>query len=287
MNNPIKIALTGAGGFIGQYVVSELLDRNVSVTVVGRDVSKLVQYEGRAQIVQLDLKNASEGVFKDLNSPDILLHLAWNGLPNYRALYHYEEELACQYKFLKIMIEEGLNNLLVTGTCFEYGMQSGALAESLDTCPDNPYGFAKDTLRKQLMFLKQSLAFNITWARLFYMYGEGQSSNSLLSQLQRAVVTGDKAFSMSGGEQLRDYLPVTEVARLLVELAMSQKDCGVINICSGKPSSVRGVVEQWLEKNQWQIELNLGCYPYPNYEPMAFWGDRVKLDEFINNQGVV
>ena len=26
------------------------------------------------------------------------------------------------------------------------------------------------------------------------------------------------------------------------------------------------------------MKLNLGYYPYPTYEPMAFWGDNTKLD---------
>jgi len=30
------------------------------------------------------------------------------------------------------------------------------------------------------------------------------------------------------------------------------------------------------------VELNLGFYPYPSYEPMAFWGDNSKLNEIIN-----
>jgi dTDP-6-deoxy-L-talose 4-dehydrogenase (NAD+) len=41
---------------------------------------------------------------------------------------------------------------------------------------------------------------------------------------------------------------------------------------------VRRLVEQWIERNGWSIDLELGRYPYPDYEPMAFWGDRRKLD---------
>ena len=77
---------------------------------------------------------------------------------------------------------------------------------------------------------------------------------------------------MSGGEQLRDYLSVVDVARQIVKLAMAESEIGSVNICSGKPISVRRLVEQWLEENKWEIDLNLGYYPYPSYEPMAFWG---------------
>ena len=95
---------------------------------------------------------------------------------------------------------------------------------------------------------------------------------------------GDKVFNMSGGEQLRDYLHISEIARQIVRLAMSQRDTGVINICSGNPVSVRRLAEQWLRENNWEIELNLGYYPYPDYEPMAFWGDRRLLDANLGQQ---
>ena len=50
------------------------------------------------------------------------------------------------------------------------------------------------------------------------MYGQGQSSTSLFTKLKEAIVRGDKVFNMSGGEQLRDYLPVGEIARQIVRL---------------------------------------------------------------------
>ena len=207
-----------------------------------------------------------------MGQPDVLIHLAWDGLPNYKSLHHFETELPRQYQFLKTMIEAGLPSLLVTGTCFEYGMQSGPLSESMPTRPDNPYGFAKDALRRQLEFLKSVKPFSLAWARLFYMYGEGQPSTSLYPKLKEAVLRGDKVFNMSGGEQLRDYLSAGDVARRIVRCALLHRDIGAVNICSGKPVSVRWLVEQWLRENNWEIALNLGYYPYPDYEPMAFWG---------------
>jgi dTDP-6-deoxy-L-talose 4-dehydrogenase (NAD+) len=42
-------------------------------------------------------------------------------------------------------------------------------------------------------------------------------------------------------------------------------------------------VEGWIAENGWEIALNLGHYPYPDYEPMAFWGDRDRLDAILNN----
>ena len=280
----MKVAVTGAGGFIGRHVLAELERRSVVATAVVRPSSSTSPSLAKHATARIDLQNPPPNAFELMGSPDVLIHLAWGGLPNYKSLHHFEQELPAQYRFLKGLVESGLKNLVVTGTCFEYGMQSGPLREEMETRPTNPYGCAKDTLRRQLEYLKRDQSFTLTWARLFYVYGDGQAKNSLLPQLKGAVERGDKVFNMSGGEQLRDYLPITEVAKCLVSLAMGNRDNGIVNICSGKPMSVRKLVEGWIKENDWSIDLNLGYYTYPDYEPMAFWGERHKLDRCLESQ---
>lgn len=280
----MKVAVTGASGFIGRHVLAELGKHEVDLVAVTRDSARLHDLDKSVRVVEIDIASPAPDCFERLGEPDVLIHLAWDGLPNYKSLHHYETELPRQYQFLKTMVEAGLQSLLVTGTCFEYGMQSGALTAGMPTKPNNPYGYAKDSLRQQLEYLKLTRSFNLTWGRLFYMYGEGQPNTSLYPKLKEAALRGDKVFNMSGGEQLRDYLPVNEVARQIVQLAMTRRDMGTINICSGNPISVRRLVEQWLRENNWEIELNLGYYPYPDYEPMAFWGNRTRLDTTLEWQ---
>jgi nucleoside-diphosphate-sugar epimerase len=274
----MKVAVTGASGFVGHHVLNALLAEKVEIYAVTRNISKLCNLDKSINILELDIKDCNGDVFEKIGAPDVLIHLAWDGLPNYKSLHHFETELPKQYMFLKKLIDGGLSSLFVAGTCFEYGMQSGALSANIETRPNNPYGYAKDALRKQLEFLKIVKSFNLTWARLFYMYGENQPSTSLYPKLLEAVKRGDKVFNMSGGEQLRDYLPVEEVAHQVVNLALAQCDAGLVNICSGKPISVHRQVEKWLDENNAKMELNLGFYPYPDYEPMEFWGDRQYLD---------
>lgn len=64
-----------------------------------------------------------------LGNPDLLLHLAWDGLQNYRALHQFEMELLRQYAFLSSAVRSGLPALVAVGTCLEYGRQSGCLGQ--------------------------------------------------------------------------------------------------------------------------------------------------------------
>lgn len=256
----MKIAVSGASGFIGRHVVAELERRGLPMSLLARDAGT-----DPAQRYEL------------AGRPDTLIHLAWGGLPNYQSPHHYEQELPAQYALLKGLVGAGLKTLVVAGTCFEYGMQSGPLCEDLETRPANPYAFAKDALRRQLEFLQRQTPFALTWARLFYLHGDGQAAGSLWPQLQSAAARGDALFPMSGGEQLRDYLPVAEVAKHLVDLALTQHDNGIVNVCSGQPVSVRRLVEAWIADKGWTIRPELGRFPYPAHEPMAFWGDERKL----------
>ena len=275
----MKILVTGASGFIGNYVVEELLKYGHKIIASAVEHSQKINsnWIEKVDYIQADLNENKDDWFTFFNKPDQIIHLAWEGLPNYKEMFHLERNLPNNYLFLKNMIEHGLKSLVVTGTCFEYGMQSGALSEDMETKPDNSYGLAKDTLRKFLEQLQKKIDFELNWVRLFYVYGKGQNPNAILSQLDKSLENGDTIFNMSGGEQLRDYLPVEKVAEYIVKIAMQDRINGIINCCSGRPISIRRLVENYMAENEKSIHLNLGYYPYLDYEPMAFWGDDNKL----------
>ncbi len=275
----MKVLVTGATGFIGSYVVEELLRNGYTTIATSRSTKNKIKHKWikDTDYVSADLAENRKDWYTFLGKPDILIHLAWDGLPHYKELFHIERNLSGNYFFLKNLIEHGLKKIVVTGTCLEYGLRCGALGEDLEAKPANPYALAKDSLRKFLEQLQKQIDFDLKWIRLFYMYGKGQSSNSILSQLEAALEKGDKVFNMSGGEQLRDYLPVVKVAEYIVKLTTQDKVSGIINCCSGQPISIRKLVEDYISERNNGIELKLGYYPYADYEPMAFWGNDNKL----------
>jgi nucleoside-diphosphate-sugar epimerase len=282
-----KILVTGATGFIGNYVVSELI--RTGHRVIASSASAVnagnKQWFQNVEYIQFDFAgfDNAKNYFEFFQSPDLMIHLAWEGLPNYTANFHLDVNLARHQSLLKNLIANGLKDLTVTGTCLEYGFQEGKLDESMPAKPSNPYAIAKNNLRESLEEFRNDHPFNFKWVRLFYMYGKGQNPNSLLSQLDKALANEDQVFNMSGGEQLRDYLPVETVAKYIVAIALQQKVTGIINCSSGAPVRIKDFVEEYLKNKKKQIKLNFGHYPYTTYEPMAFWGDNNKLKTILND----
>ncbi|MEM9827151.1 MAG: NAD(P)-dependent oxidoreductase [Planctomycetota bacterium] len=281
----MTVLVTGATGFVGRHVVPHLLRDGQEVVVATRspiDESGLAWVD-QVRRVELDLGDAD--LEMDLPaSPETVVHLAWGNLQNFRSIDHLDVELPRAKRFLRRLADGGCKRIIVAGTCLEYGLQNGCLGVDASTKPVTAYGLAKVQLHEYLRMLQASRmretgqTFELTWARIFYLHGEGQSPRSLLPLLRSAIQRGDKTFPMSGGEQLRDFLPATEVGRMLADLAWNTTGAGTVNICKGTPISVRRLIEEHIASWDAKIDLQLGVYPYPDYEPLAFWGDRTPFE---------
>ena len=274
----MKIAITGATGFIGQHVRNVLAKTDNDVVLVVRHVERVGDKSAREEIVAADLSQARTDWFELFGRPDVVLHLAWGGLPNYMDYYHVDVELPTQLRFLTALINSGLKKLVVTGTCYEYGLSSGALSEDQETNPNTPYGIAKDRLRKELFELRSTQHFDLTWARIFYPYGEGQSERSIYSQLIRAISNNEKEFAIGSGTQMLDFIQVTTVAKALLAFVTEIKGIGLINVGSGDPQTVIEFVERLICRFESNIVPKVGVINDREYESISFWSDNNLLD---------
>ncbi len=283
-----KILVTGATGFIGNYVIQELLHLGHSVIATSSDKKKAKGFKWFRHVHYIDFNlnqiNKSVDYYSFFDEPDAMIHLAWQGLPHYKSQDHLEKYLPLHKLFLENIIHGGLTDLTVAGTCLEYGMNEGKLSEDFIATPIAAYAIAKNDLNSFLQGLQSKYHFYLKWIRLFYMYGKGQSANSLFSQLDMALEKKESVFNMSGGEQVRDYLPIESVSEYITRIAFQNKIKGIINCCSGNPVTIKKMVTDYLAKKNKIIKLNFGYFNYPDYEPMSFWGDDSKLKKILNNE---
>ncbi len=278
----MKILVTGATGFVGHHVVNWLVNKNYEVIATGTDTKKASQYSWFKDVkyIPCDYFKENLNYYDHFEKPDLIIHLAWKGLPNYFDQIHIEN-LFASTNLLNSFISHPECKIVVLGTDKEYGLMNGCLSENTITDPKTMYGLAKDTLRKFLELKTAETSQNWNWIRLFFIYGEGQSKKSILPLVDAAVNNGEKEFPMSRGEQLRDYLPVETAAEYICKIALQKDYNGIVNCCSGNPISVRRLVEEHLDKENKSIKLKLGVYGYPAYEAMSFWGDTSLLKHII------
>tara|TARA_B100000900_G_scaffold380278_1_gene365872 strand:- start:3704 stop:4558 length:855 start_codon:yes stop_codon:yes gene_type:complete len=282
----MKVLVTGATGFIGYHLIKNLSNSNgLKIIATGTKPIKNIKkkWDNTIPYKRADLNIKRKNWYSYFNAPDLLIHLAWQGLPNYNDRIHIEKNFPSSCDFIENLIRYGTKKIVVIGTCFEYGMVEGELNEQMESKPENKYAKAKDMLRKHLQKLQKTTKFDLTWLRLFYTYGTGQGPNSIISQLENSIKKKEKIFNMSNGDQLRDYLPVNLLVDYIAKISLNNKVTGIVNCCSGQPISIKNLVEDYLRLKKYEIKLNLGFYPYPDFEPMNFWGSNSKLLKAINN----
>lgn len=273
------VSISGSTGFIGSHLLKEINKENYQINLLAR---KKIKINNKKNVfIKFDLDKNYKNCFKKIGSPDILIHLAWGGIPNYNSNYHLNEELNKQYLFLSNCIKNGLKNLIITGTCLEYGAIEDRLVERMNVYPQIPYAKAKYELYKKIIKLKKSFNFNLIWTRVFFVYGDNTTHKTIYSELKASIKNKDKFFNMSPGDQIRDYLNISDLTKILIKLLKSNLDIGIINICSGNKLTLKTIVKKWIKKNKSLIKINTCYYNYNIHEPRNIVGSTRKLNKFI------
>lgn len=276
----MHVAVTGGNGYIGTSVVAALGNRGASVRLAGRNP---VPPDGVVG-VYLDIHDPKTwGNLLIPFPPERLVHCAWEYLDNFDDTRHYLELLPDHLRFLAWCATNGITDITVAGTCFEYGRLNGEMREEMHTEPATAYGIAKDALRRALEHAADHASFTLKWARIFFVKGEAGAEKGVFKAVREAGVTNKTSLALSGGEQLLDYISRREVGAFLAGFCLQDAMSGVVNCCSGTPVALRRLIED--QARAWpELRLEFGALPYRAYEPMAFWGNREKMDRVVRRR---
>ena len=110
----MQVIVTGASGFVGSHLVRALLARGHRVTAVARDAARASRHDWFAQVrfVAADVHAPLGDPAATFGAADVVMHLAWPGLPNYQAPFHLEENLPRDFAFLRSLVRAGYGRLL-------------------------------------------------------------------------------------------------------------------------------------------------------------------------------
>ena len=277
----MNILITGITGYLGKSLIEEFRKTDVKLTLTYRK-KKIKFKKEKVSWKKFDIRSKIKNCYDYFDKPKTMVHLAWEGLSerNYNSRVH-KDQVNYHFRFIKSLIQNGLKNIIIIGTCFEYGDYDGELKENLKPNPKTKYGLAKNELRNKLEKLKLEYDFNLTWLRIFYFYGGKKKSNDIWGSLNHAVQLKKKKFKITEGTQLRDYLHIKKICKYIKTISLLKKNCGIINVCSNKPISIKSITAKWIKEFNWDIKIENSKLPFNKYEPKNFWGSNKKLKNLL------
>ena len=276
----MKIAVIGGTGFLGTNIVKYISSKHkILATYTSKDKKRLKRKNIKWKFLNIHKKR---NFFDFLEKPDVLIHLGWSKLPNYKLKFHLKKELPSQKKLIYNLVSSGLKNIFIAGTCFEYGNQSGKLIESNPEKPNNYYSKAKCKLKDYVLKLKNKFNFNYTWGRIFYIYGKHNSRDTLFNQVINSSKKKGKTVNVTGN-LIRDYLHIKEISKIIIQLSLQKKNIGLVNICSGKGISLKNLIKKICNEEKVNAKVNFIKNKKNNIEPNKFWGCNKKLKIYLKN----
>lgn len=197
-----------------------------------------------------------------LKGSDTLIHAAWYVEPG--EYLTSPLNLGCLSGTLQLaqsFKEAGGRRFVGIGTCAEYDTDAGLLTTETPLAPTTLYAACKAAAFQALSRYLDDFA----WCRLFYLHGEGERERRLVPYIRRQLELGEEVL-LTSGEQVRDFLDVTEAGRLIADAALSNRQ-GPVNICSGKMQTVRSLAEQIADEYGRRDLLRFGARPENTFDP--------------------
>jgi UDP-glucose 4-epimerase len=246
---PISI-VTGGAGFIGSHLVDLLVQEGHSVRIIdnlsGGHSDNIRQHENNQNVEFFD-QNINE-IKQDsemFTSVDYCFHLAGIGdiVPSIeRPVDYMETNVQGTVKVLEASRHAGIKKLVYASSSSCYGLASTPTDENHSVNPEYPYALSK-YLGEQTAFHWNSVyGLPVNSICIFNAYGTRVRTTGAYGAVFGVFFKqklADKPFTIVGdGEQKRDFVYVTDVAKAFLSAALINSVGQRFNIGAGKPQSV-------------------------------------------------
>ena len=272
----MKVLITGATGFIGRHLIEAFGPDGHDLGLLVRDPSRVAPQRGVTVIPgDLDDLRLGAAAIREFG-PDTCVHLAWEGIPNY-AWDVSSRNLRRSLGLIEFLLADTpCRKLVVTGSCMEYGRTQGPCVESDPAVPSSYFSWAKHALAAHLSMLANDSKLTSVWLRLFYVYGPGQRTDSLLPSAIRSMLRGEQP-AIRNPFNAQDFVYVDDVVEAIRLAANHHVEAGIYNIGSGEATPVVEMcrlVETCLP-GRVTVADALGRLPRPA-DATCFWADIAK-----------
>jgi nucleoside-diphosphate-sugar epimerase len=280
----INLLIAGGRGFIGRHIVRHALDRGWQVTTLGRSPAS-DQLPSSVLQIAVDITDRA-ALSRAIGGYSFDYVINCGGLIDHRPFSQggadiFDAHFKGVMNLVAALDRDALRRFVNIGSSDEYGGASAPQGESLREAPISPYSLGKTCAAHFLQALYRTERFPAAVVRLFLAYGPGQDHSRFLPQIIRGCLAGDE-FAASEGAQLRDFCFIDDVVDAVFRTLERPAVCGeVINVASGRPISIREVIEL-IRKIAGAGTPHYGKVPYRPGENMALYADVSKASLLLD-----
>ncbi len=244
-----RIIVTGANGFIGSHLISELVASNTPATAIVKNSSNIdiLKKNKFYNIIKTD-NYLDPSLIRQLSisKPEYFVHCAWNEnvLTNSKLLLNAIE-------LAKIINCKGF---LTIGTFEEYGELKNNLLESQLCNPKSDFGNLKYAMHITAKNICKSLNIKYCHIRLSIPYSIRDNQDFYFTNVIKEISKGQQPMIQSL-YSAKDYIHASDIARAIIDLVENQQE-GTFNIGSGEAISTKSLLNMIYQKFGKQLKVN-------------------------------
>jgi len=268
----MKILITGAGGFVGQYLIERLLEDFPAAKIFAatQQLTLEADYGSRVSRLRFDITDAkaTEQVLSEIQPSHVIHMAAISHVPTAIA----NPELAWKVNvfgtlyLLETIKRLNLNTVFINigssevyGESFKYQQM---VSENTLLAPLNPYAASK-AAADLLVGQYAQTGIKVIRLRPFNHIGPGQREDFVVPALAKQIARIEaglqpKVIKVGNLEAARDFLDVRDVVQAyskLLKLSDKIVTGSIINICSGQARKISEVLQALLSLSSIKIEL--------------------------------
>jgi dTDP-glucose 4,6-dehydratase len=128
-----------------------------------------------------------------------------------------------------------------------YGSTSSWITESNQFFPSTPYAVSRASCDMHLMSFYHAYEFPVVFTRAANVYGPGQQLYRIIPRALICARTGQKLKLHGGGESIRCFIYIDDVAEAIYQAALRGKPGQCFHISTKEKTAIKGLVERIAE----------------------------------------
>jgi GDP-L-fucose synthase len=253
------VLVTGGSGFVGTHFVQALLERGARVRVPIHHRAMIVQ-DPRIELVPADLTRI-EDCRAVCNGMECVIHaagaVAAAGVTAGNPMSAITANLVLTAQIMQAASETGAQRFLVFSSSTGYPVTNHPVKEEeMWSGPTHPsyfgYGWMRRYLERIGEFLASKTSMGIALIRPTAVYGrhdnfDPQTSHVIPALIRRAVAKENPFEVWGTGNEVRDFLHITDLVRGCLLMLEKHAVCDPVNIGYGKTVTIKEIVQSILK----------------------------------------